>query len=163
MIDVKFNQKLLIKTIQDAAESHLVSIRENKINEISRLFESNKESFSIIKIHIENTGTGEKRNISFGLEPSISFNNDPEKIIASITFPEPEDSVLFFAQNEGAGLAGAVGDSVLEAINIILKKSGKKEIVREKGVEIYLEPSKAFQKFITDIQVNVSGVKKSMG
>lgn len=163
MIDVKFDQSLLIRAIQDGAESHLESIRETKINEINRLFESSKESFSLVKIHIENTKTNEKRKISFGLEPSISFNNDPDKIIASITFPEPEDSILFYAQNEGAGLTGTIGDTVLEAINTILKKSGKKEIQREKDVEIYLEPSKAFQKFITAIQVDVSGVKKSIG
>lgn len=163
MIDVKFNQKLLIQTIQDAAKTHLESLRETKINEIKSLFESSKDSFSTIKIHIENLVTKEKRSISFGLEPEISFNNDPEKIVASITFPDPEDSVLFYAQNEGAGLTGTIGDTVLEAINTILKKSGKKEITREKDTEIYLEPSKAFQKFITSIQVNVSGVKKSIG
>ena len=107
--------------------------------------------------------TKEKRDVTFILEPSISFNDDEEKIIASITFPDPEDSVMFYAQNEGAGLTGTVGDTVLEAINTALKKSGKKEIERTEDTEIYLEPSKAFQKFITAIQVNVSGVKKSIG
>lgn len=163
MIDVKFDQKTLINTIRTAAEERFVGIRLSKKEEIERLFEQNKESFSEIIIHIENTTTKETRNITFLLDPVISFNDDPNKIIASITFTDPEDSVMFFAQNEGSGLIETVGDEVLAAINTALKKGGKKEIVREKDVQIYLEPSKAFQKFITDIQVNVSGVKKSIG
>lgn len=163
MIEIKFNQKILIKTIEDAAKQHLLSIRKTKIQEIKKLFESSKDSFSKIKIHVENIKTKEKRDIAFVLEPDISFNDDEDKIIASITFPDPEDSIMFYAQNEGAGLTGTVGDTVLDAINSTLKKSGKKEIQRTEDTEIYLEPSKAFQKFITAIQVNVSGVKKSIG